>query len=112
MELKLNIYKGRKIEKTYTVHEYDIMLGTVEDLICLLDSKAFLNFDQKDEDWFSEVIGIVTGVLGNVKELLKDIFVDVTDEELKRIRVKEVIRTVILPMMSLSNFGLEATEKN
>ena len=31
MQLNLNIYRGREVEKVYTADEYDIMFGTVED---------------------------------------------------------------------------------
>ena len=37
MDLKLNIYEKRKIVKTYTAETYDLMFGTVEDLLDVID---------------------------------------------------------------------------
>ena len=37
MDLKLNIYEKRKIVKTYTAETYDLMFGTVEDLLNIID---------------------------------------------------------------------------
>ena len=37
MELKLNIYNKKEIVKTYTAETYDLMFGTVEDLIDLIN---------------------------------------------------------------------------
>ena len=110
MNLKLNIYNGRKIEKTYTANEFDIELGTLEDLINLVDGKVIFDFDKKDKEWLSDVLKTVTGAIGTVRHLLKEIFDGVTDEELKHIKVKEVLKTVILPALSLSEYGLESSD--
>ena len=37
MDLKLNIYEKRKVIKTYTAETYDLMFGTVEDLLDVMD---------------------------------------------------------------------------
>lgn len=111
MELRINIYKGRKIEKTYTANEYDIMFGTVEDLINLVDSNS-LSEKQSDMEWFETILTFVRGAMQEIKALVKDIFPDMTDEEFKRVRIKELVRNVIMPMMSLSNFHFRGTKKN
>ena len=49
MELKLNIYKTQtEIEKTYTAQDYEVLYGTVEDLLDCLDLEALTNTDNKD----------------------------------------------------------------
>ena len=36
-DIKLNIYKGKEIEKTYTCEECIIEFGVVEDIVNILD---------------------------------------------------------------------------
>lgn len=82
-DLKLNIYNGKEIEKTYVSEEIDIMFGTVEDLL------EVINFDNlKDEN---EVVKVVIATLKNLKPFLKQIFDGLTDEEIKRTKVKELV---------------------
>ena len=82
-DLKLNIYNGKEIEKTYVAEEIDIMFGTVEDLL------EVINFDNlKDEN---EVVKVVIATLKNLKPFLKQIFDGLTDEEIKRTKVKELV---------------------
>ena len=82
-DLKLNIYNGKSIEKTYVAEEIDIMFGTVEDLLDVI------NFDNlKDEN---EVVKVVIATLKNLKPFLKQIFDGLTDEEIKRTKVKELV---------------------
>ena len=82
-DLKLNIYNGKEIEKTYVSEEIDIMFGTVEELL------EVINFDNlKDEN---EVVKVVIATLKNLKPFLKQIFDGLTDEEIKRTKVKELV---------------------
>ena len=82
-DLKLNIYNGKSIEKTYVAEEIDIMFGTVEDLLDVI------NFDNlKDEN---EVVKVVIATLKNLKPFFKQIFDGLTDEEIKRAKVKELV---------------------
>ncbi len=84
MELKLNIYKdAREIEKSYTTETYDIMFGTIEDLMEVID------IDKIDDN--TEIAKMVFKGFGLLKPFLKDIFPGVTDDELKRVKVKELI---------------------
>lgn len=93
MELKLNIYEKRKIVKTYTAETYDIMFGTVEDLIDVL------NLDGLNTNDNAELINVASKVvvngMGIVKPLLKDMFEGLTDEELKNTKVKEIATVLV-----------------
>ena len=84
--LKLNIYSAEdntKVEKTYTAESYDLMLGTVEDLMQPID------VDSMNDNL--EVTKMVVKSFGKLKPFIKDIFSGVTDDELKRVKVKELI---------------------
>ena len=80
MQLKLNIYKGGQVEKTYEAGEFDIMFGTVEDLIDLLDMDK-LGKDTSDMEFVTAIVRVVSGGKDKLKEILKEIFPELTDEE-------------------------------
>lgn len=99
MELKLNIYEKKKIINTYTAETYDLMFGTVEDLVDLI------NLDQLEKGTDAEIIKLVGNVvikgMDIIKPLLKDIFDGLTDEDLKHTRVSE-IATVLVEVVKFS----------
>jgi hypothetical protein len=95
MELVLNIYGKerdketgkREIVKTYKTDEYDLMFGTVEDILTI--------FDVENMNDTNEILRMITKVMNQLKPLLKDVFYGLTDEELKYIKVKELIPVVV-----------------
>ncbi len=94
MELKLNIYNKKEIVKTYTAETYDIMFGTVEDLIDVLDLENLKTGSDV------ELIQLATKLIVSskdeiIKPLLKDIFDGLTDDELKNTKVKELASVFI-----------------
>lgn len=94
MELKLNIYNKKEIVKTYTAETYDIMFGTVEDLIDVLDLEGLKTGSDV------ELIQVATKLIISskddiIKPLLKDIFDGLTDDELKNTKVKELASVFI-----------------
>lgn len=99
MELKLNIYEKKKIINTYTAETYDLMFGTVEDLVDLI------NLDQLEKGTDAEIIKLVGNVvikgMDIIKPLLKDIFDGLTDEDLKHTKVSE-IATVLVEVVKFS----------
>ena len=82
-DLRLNIYNGKTIEKTYVAEEIDIMFGTVEDLLDVID------FDNLNDE--KEVVKVVIKTLNNLKPFLKQIFDGLTDDEIKRTKVKDLV---------------------
>ncbi|MBQ8824113.1 MAG: hypothetical protein IJZ64_02670 [Ruminococcus sp.] len=84
MELKLNIYKNNKeIEKTYTANEFDLMWGTVEDFLNIID------IDKVDDK--TAIQKIILSILPQIKPLLKQIFPGLTDSEIRCTKAKELI---------------------
>lgn len=94
MELKLNIYEKRKIVKTYTADTYDIMFGTLEDIIGAVDVEK-LQGSAGDTEFIAAVAKIITQGFSVFKPLLKDIFDGLTDEELRNTRVKDVVPVIL-----------------
>lgn len=84
--IKLNIYKKdnkKEIEKVYEAETYELMLGTVEDLMAVID------VDKINDKM--EVAKMVIGGFNQLRPILKDIFPEITDEDLKNVKVKELI---------------------
>lgn len=93
MELKLNIYNKRKIEKTYTADTYDLMFGTMEDILNVIDVEKLQSSNQAD---FVGAVGtLLKGGLGELKPLIMDVFEGLTEEELRRTRTKDLVKVVI-----------------
>lgn len=102
MELKLNVYNKKEIEKTYTTNDYEVMYGTVEDLLDLLDLEALTNTADQDS-----LITALSRLLNSRQEvinpLLMDIFEGLTAEELRRVKAREVLEVIV----GLAGFSLE-----
>ena len=85
--MKLNIYENqKKVKKTYEVDEYDIMYGTVQDILAVLDDVDDLNDSV-------QLLTVVNKNRAKLEDLLMDIFSDagLTKEELRKVKVKELI---------------------
>lgn len=89
-KISLNIYQEKnktKIEKTYEAEGYDLMLGTVEDFMEIIDIDKLGNQ--------TEVAKMVVKGYSKIKPLIMDIFPELTDEEYKRVKVSDLVRTII-----------------
>ena len=103
--MKLNIYKDQKtIEKTYEAESYDIMFGTVEDLFAVLE-------DVKDVSDEQQILDVVRRNWGKVAELLRDIFPGLSQEELRRVKIRELI-PLFVELFVMMRESIPATGKN
>ena len=103
MELKLNIYKNQKeIEKTHIAQDYEVMYGTVEDLLDCLDLEALTNPDSK-EGIIAAASRLMRARADVINPLLMDIFPDLTEGELRRTKVREVLDVIV----GLTGFSLD-----
>lgn len=97
--MKLNIYVKKQIVKTYEADAYDLMFGTLEDVA------AAVKLDElktgEDMEIISMVGKFVAGSMGTVKNLLKDIFEGLTDEEIKNTKVSEIV-TVLMDVVKFA----------
>lgn len=86
--LKLNIYKAdnkNEIEKTYTAEGYDLMLGTLQDIIAIFDIDKISNGNE------TELAKMAVRGFDQVAPILRDVFPDATTEELRRTKTKELV---------------------
>lgn len=83
--MKLNVYKNQKeVEKTFEVDAYDLMYGTVEDIFEVLD-----DVDEKSNE--IDILKAVQKHRTKINKLLKDIFPEITEDDLRMIKLKELI---------------------
>lgn len=103
MELKLNIYNKKTIVNTYTTDSYDLMYGTVEDLINVIDFEGLKSED--DVEFVKVVTKLVMNSRDFINFLLKDIFEGLTDDELKHTKVSDIV-TVLINVVQSSVFEM------
>lgn len=83
--MKLNIYKNQQeVAKTYEADAYDLMYGTVEDVLDILDG---VSDDITDDDFLM----LIRKSMPKLNHLLLDVFPGLTEEELKHVKLKELI---------------------
>ena len=85
-EIRLNIGKPGNFVKTYTAEGYDLMLGTLEDFIAIMD------IDKMSDN--NEVVKMIMAGYSKLKPLLKDIFPELTDDDYRNIAVSELVATI------------------
>ena len=91
--MRLNVYEKRRVVKTYEADSYDLPFGVIEDVADVI------NLDQLETGSNAELIKIAGGVVlrckDTVKDLMKDIFEGITDEELKKTTITEMAQVLI-----------------
>jgi len=105
--IRLNVYgkeNKKEVEKTYEVEGYDLLMGTVEDFI------KYVDIDKLNDD--VEIIKMVIGCLSQIKPLLLDVFEGITEDELKRTKVKEVIACVVAIIKASGNILADFIENS
>lgn len=105
MELILNIYQGRDVEKTYRTDTCDIMFGTVEDILEVVDLDKL---DKGNNE--IEIAKTVVKSIPKLKDLLKDIFPELTDQEIKRTKIKELV-PLFIEICKFSITGIMSTNE-
>lgn len=98
--MKLNIYKkenGEKVvAKTYEAETYDLMYGTVEDFLNLIDVQniKILTTETVEENQILGVAELISNCFGQIAPLLMDVFDGLTSEELRNTKVSEIVDVV------------------
>lgn len=108
MLLKLKVYKGKEVEKEYTTDTYDLMFGTLEDFINVIDLDKLS--DGNDADFVKAIGKVVVGGMDQLKPLLLDVFEGLTEEELRRTKVKE-LTVVVLDILKYSIAEIKGASK-
>lgn len=85
MQLLLNIYDENNtiVDKQYKTEEVNILFGTIEDLIDVIDEDNL-----KDN---TELAKVIIKSMKKLKPILRQVFTGVTDEELRFTRTNELV---------------------
>lgn len=94
MELKLNVYEGNEVVKTYTSDKFRLKTGTCEDILSLIDIDKFTS-GLSDERLGIEILKILTKGFNKFNPMMKEIFIGLTDEEYRNTDIKEVAQVII-----------------
>ena len=85
--MKLNIYSGKNIVKTYECGNFDLTYGVIEDVIEIIDGKDLENK--------SDLINVAIDSFHLLRPLLKEVFDDLTDDELRTVKIRELIVVIV-----------------
>lgn len=90
--MKLNIYNGDEIVKTYEKDSYRLRFGVVEDVA------QAVNLDELKEGTEAEILRMIAKLvitsLDTIKGLMKDIFPGLTNEEIRDCSVDEMAMVI------------------
>lgn len=89
MNLTLNIYdaSGKEVVKTVKSNTFDLMFGTI---VKLMDLLKIENVDNN-----LEILKMIYGAWNEIKEVLSTVFPDVSEDDWKHVKVKELIPIII-----------------
>ena len=87
--LILKIYNKGQVTKTYEAETADILWGTIEDLLEVIDLNKLNSLES--EEGKLEVGKALLKCVPILMPFLKEIFIGLTDEELRCTKVKELI---------------------
>lgn len=107
--MKLNIYDRKNVVKTYTADSYDLMFGTVEDVANAIKLDEIQN--GSETEILKAIIAMAMTSKEVVKDLLKDIFEGITDDEIRHTRVRDQA-AVLYEVVTFTFKGLIGHEKN
>lgn len=91
--MKINIYENKKVVKTYRANDYDLMWGTVEDIVKVVKLD---DLEEMSEDAIINLVGrLMITSYDAVKDLILSIFEDMTEEELRKTKMIEIAAVMI-----------------
>ena len=113
MEIKLNIYDDtmREVRKTYTVENFKIKFGTIEDVIKLIDLDKMQT--GSDTELANMAFNLVTKSFESIKDILKCMFEGLNDDEIKNTDIFEVVHVIVAVVKyAIKRMSTFASEKN
>ena len=97
--MKLNIYSGKNIVKTYECDNFDLTYGVIEDVIEIIDGRDLENKN--------DLINVAIDSFHLLRPLLKEVFDGLTDDELRTVKICELIVVIVeLIKASITNLKM------
>lgn len=91
--MKLNIYEKKKVVKTYETETYNLPWGVIEDVADAVDLDSLKT--GSDVEIMQMVAKVVIKSKDTINVLMKDIFDDLTDEDLRKATVTEIAACIV-----------------
>lgn len=101
--MKLNIYQGKNVIKTYETDDFDLTYGVIEDVIEIIDGKDLENKN--------DLINVAIDSFHLLRPLLKEVFDGLTDDELRTVKIRELI-VIIVELIKASVANLKIITGN
>lgn len=112
MKFVLNVYEKQKVVKTYEADSYDLMFGTLEDFVNVIDERLFGD-DINDMDFAKIGLSLLKGSMSQIKPLIMDIFEGLTEEEIRKTKTSELLGVILsIAKYSFSEIKSISNEKN
>lgn len=108
LELKLHVYEGRKIVKTYTCSVLSLEMGTVEDVA------DALRLDLMKSGSREEIFTAIVGCVKMIRPFLCDMFDGLTMEEARHTRtdnIADIFQTMFVWFMSTARAAMAERKK-
>lgn len=86
--MKINIYKNKKLIKTYEADVSDLPFGIMEDLAEVFDFEKLIT--GTEEEKASAVLNFLRTSKKAAHDLLSEIFPEITDDEIRNARITDV----------------------
>lgn len=107
----LNVYEKRQIVRTYEADSYDLPFGVIEDVADVIKLDSIKT--GSDVELIKVALDVVLRCTDSVKNLMKDIFDGITDEDLKKTKVTEMAQVLIeVVKYTGEELGKGITKKN
>lgn len=90
MELKLNIYNDKGIEKTYVVQDFRLKTGICEDILDIVEIDKFSNLQNLSDDDALQLLPMLMKLSKQFKPIMMQVFPELTEEEYKNTEMSEV----------------------
>lgn len=108
MEFRINVYDGQEIVKTFVAKKYNLMMGTAEDILALVDIDKL----DKGADVEMEIFKLIVKSRKTFAKIIHEIFPELTEDEYRCVPVKEVLK-VIMQVLTFTMTELSTvSEKN
>ena len=91
--MELKIYEGKKVVKTYRASTYDLMWGTLEDVAHVVDLENLKA--GSNAELISVIANLAFKSMGTVKGLLLDIFEGLSEDEIRKTKIKDIAIVLI-----------------
>lgn len=95
MELRLNVYDGTEVVKTYVSQDFELLTGTCEDILKIIDTQKVIELMNSGDELGKFLLKKVVIQYEDFKPILMRAFSGITEEEYRNTRMAEVGNIIV-----------------